>query len=84
MLAKATTSATTPPMAAPARKPSTTLLVARATAKPPIALSSIVPFIDRLMMPARSEIVSPITPKRSGAAAVSTPASPTRRMSALI
>ena len=55
--------------------------MARATAKPPMADSRIVPFMDRLMTPARSEIVSPMTPKSTGAAAVRTPARPTRMKS---
>ena len=38
-------------MTAPARKPSRMLLVARATAKPPIAQRRIFPFIDRLVTP---------------------------------
>ena len=44
-------------------------------------LRLIVPFIDKLMTPARSERVSPSTAKMMGAAAASTPAKPTRRVS---
>ena len=72
----ATISATAAPMPAPVRKPSRMLSVLTATAKPPIADRRMVPFMDRLVTPARSEMVSPMTANSRGAAATSTPARP--------
>jgi hypothetical protein len=65
-------------MAAPIKKPKIRLFVDVATAKPAIADSNMVPLAERLVMPARSEIVSPIAAKRIGAAAAKTPARPKR------
>jgi hypothetical protein len=56
----ATTSATSAPIAAAAAKPTRTLPVDRAAAKPPIAESISVPSAERLITPARSVNVSPI------------------------
>ena len=41
-----------------------------------MADSRMVPFMDRLVTPARSEMVSPMTAKSRGAAATRTPANP--------
>ena len=42
------------------------------------------PFIERLMMPARSEIASPMDAKTTGPAAARTPARPSRSTSPLM
>src|SRR5688572_19610225 len=49
-----------------------------------MAESRIVPFMERLITPARSERVSPNTAKIMGEAAASTPARPIRRVSWVI
>jgi len=49
-----------------------------------MAANKIVPFIDRLITPARSDIVSPITAKSTGAAEARTPANPIINVSAFI
>ncbi|GMU41250.1 MAG: hypothetical protein AMXMBFR23_21160 [Chloroflexota bacterium] len=55
--------------AAAARKPSVTLPVVNATAKPTIADSSMLPSSERFTTPAFSVIVSPMTANTSGEAA---------------
>src|SRR5687768_18515388 len=72
----ATIRATIAPMSIPVRKPRNRLSVRTATAKLPMAESKMVPFIERLITPARSDNVSPITAKTTGAAAAKTLASP--------